>query len=222
MNRLKASARFLITLLSLCTAFAASAVTALVQATPQEGAINTSRSNIKNTSREAGGRFDPLTLDLYDKASGRKVASQKLADADGDGRLSELEGAFGFRVLPEGEYVLIVTTGAGTNEGAKPSAGRGEPPAEANAPIKVALTLSGVKGGEAKKEVALTPIEAGAGAARTGLDGKLHTVVEGLSGKVFGPGQTHWGKVLFTADGKSKVKGSARHEVAKSSINNMR
>lgn len=220
MKRPKAPARLLITLLFPCAAFVASAVTARAQVAPQEGAINTTRSNIKNTSREAGRRFDPLVLDLYDKASGEKIASRKLEDSDGDGRLSELEGAFGFRALPAGEYILIITTGAG--EGANPGTPQGGRQAEAKAPINITLALDGVKGGATKKGLALTPIDDGADAARKALDQKIDTAEGNLSGKVFGPGQTHWGKVLFTADGRSEVKGSARHDASMPGIGNTR
>src|SRR5687767_7623408 len=103
MKKLNTSTRFLIAHVFLCSAFVASVTTAQAQVTPQpeEGAINTSRSNIKNTSRAARGSFDPLVLDLYKKGSGQKIASHRLVDSDGDGTLSELEGAFAFRNLPE-------------------------------------------------------------------------------------------------------------------------
>ena len=105
MKRLKISGLFVAALI-LSAALAASAISAQAQVVPQEGAINTSRSNLKNTFRT--GAFDALVIDLS-KASGEKVASRRLADVNNDGKLSDAECAFDFGVLPGGDYVLTVS-----------------------------------------------------------------------------------------------------------------
>jgi len=221
MKKLNTSTRFLIAHVFLCSAFVASVTTAQAQVTPQpeEGAINTSRSNIKNTSRAARGSFDPLVLDLYKKGSGQKIASHKLVDSDGDGTLSELEGAFAFRNLPEGEYVLLITSQLGAAETANRVASQNKRQVKANEPIKIALTLDGIKGGSTKTDLELIPTGSSGDTARTK---RVAAEVGNLSGTLFGPGQTHWGNAMFTTDGTTEVKGRVRHDLVKSTIQNMR
>jgi hypothetical protein len=76
-----------------------------------------SRSNINN-NKMAGAGSEVLVVDL-NKASGEKVASSQLADADNDGKLSEAESVFDFDVLPAGDYVLTLRSVEGRVESVK-------------------------------------------------------------------------------------------------------
>lgn len=216
-NTVAATALSAFVFMTLC--LLASAVTAQAQAEPQQGAINTSRSNIKNTSRTGVGRFDPLTLNLK-KASGEKITSRTVADSDGDGTLADAEGAFNFGPLPEGQYVLTITVGGGTDGDASRVAPKQQTEAEAaSAPSKITVTLDGAKGGSIKKDLALTPQSPGAATTQRTLDSKISSADTDLSGKK--PAGVKYEDITFETDGKSEVKGAV-HDIATSSIRNAR
>lgn len=85
---------FLITAVAL---FAVSAPAATAQVVPQEGAINTSRSNIKNTSREGGTPIKGVWVKLAPSSPG---SAGRVTTTDDQGR-------FSFPDVTPGEYVLI-------------------------------------------------------------------------------------------------------------------
>src|SRR5688572_15294873 len=130
MKRSKTSMRFLIASLILCSAFAASVISAQAQVEPQQRAIDTSR-NSSNT-RRTSNKLDAI-MNLIRRNSGERVASRNLklqpggggagtvkhaADLDNDGeRLDspaasttpDENGNFTFPLVDAGEYRLTVS-----------------------------------------------------------------------------------------------------------------
>jgi hypothetical protein len=102
----KTSIRFLIASLIVCSAFAASVISAKAQVERAPGPINKSRP-LQSTSRTAG-HIDTLNL-LIRRESGERIASRTIEDSDSDGTLSDIEGAFDFGTLPAGAYVLTLS-----------------------------------------------------------------------------------------------------------------
>jgi hypothetical protein len=146
--------------------------------------INTSRSNIKN-NKTRGNWFDPLVFNLRN-AAGEKVAAFKLADTDGDGKLSDSESAYDFGVLPAGEYTLTIIAGGDfdlASVGAKKQSGAVN---TSKLPADITITLDGAVGG--KKEY------------------KQKLEVAGQESKAFAPGQVNYGTLNLTTDGKTTVK----------------
>jgi hypothetical protein len=70
---------------------------------PQQGAINTSRSNIKNTNRTTGE-----VMVVLNEVSGKNVASCRLTNTNNDRKLSGGDSVFDCGVPAEGDYVLIL------------------------------------------------------------------------------------------------------------------
>ncbi|HKO34868.1 MAG TPA: hypothetical protein VJV21_00205 [Pyrinomonadaceae bacterium] len=195
-----------------------SVATAQTPGEPQQG-INTTRSNIKNTSRTAGTRFDPLVLNLK-KASGESVLTSQIADLNKDGKLSEAESAFDLGMLTAGEYELsfsdadgqssatairgitINTTHVEYSDAKTKAAGNADP--NKNSDVgRVTVTLTGVVGGTLKQE--------------------LQAQITTSAGELSRPGKTKFKNiVLFKADGRSQVKGTLKHDASMPAIKNTR
>lgn len=156
------------------------------------GAINTSRSNLKNTSRaiQTG-----LVIDLR-KPSGEKVATRTVET----GSQSELEAKFDFGVVPAGQYVLTI---AAANEGTT-----SDQPA---APSSIIVTIEGAKAGPITRDLILNPSGLAVDTARTQRDLKSDIGLARL-----------YGHIECETDGKNQLQGAVRHDMAKASINNMR
>jgi hypothetical protein len=217
MERSKSATRFLLASLILC---AASVITAQAQAAPQEGAINTSRSNIKNTSRTGlHGQLNGLRVEVA-----RYGGAQFSAGAQTQWKVYEINktGDFNLGILPAGQYELRITRGTDADGDTPPDASRKQAADAATVPSNLTVTLDGVKGGSIKKDLAVTPSGASAEAARKTLDGKIDTEVADLSGKLSRPGRPVFGNIRFETDGKSETKGALRHDAAMPSIRNMR
>lgn len=88
------------------TAFALAFVLAAgLSVTAQQSIVNSPKSNTKDY--RVAPASEVLLVDL-NKASGEKVASLKMVDADNDGKLSDAESAFDFGALPAGGYTLTL------------------------------------------------------------------------------------------------------------------
>lgn len=170
-------------------------------------------------NRTGVGRFDPIMIHLG-KASGDKVASRKIADADSDGKISEAEGTFDFGVLPAGEYELrfsdadghsdatanrgitINTTHVEYSNAGRIAAGNDDPKHKSDVG-RLTVTLRGVIGGTLKQE----------------LKAELGSQI---GSEVARAGKLKFKNILLKADGRSAVKGTLRHDPAMNSIQNMK
>lgn len=192
-----------------------SAPTATAQVVPQEGAINTSRSNLKSARNDLRGQINiRVEVARYGGAQlGSGVQTQwKAYEID-------KAGNFNLGVLPVGQYELRITRSADADKAAPPDKSTKKAPEEARAPSSIAITLDGVKGGSVKRDLALTS-KIGTETART-LGGRIDTIESDLSGRLVGPESPKNEHILFEADGTSEVKGTARHTAAMNSIRNM-
>ncbi|HKO61402.1 MAG TPA: hypothetical protein VJV03_09600 [Pyrinomonadaceae bacterium] len=205
MKRSKSSKRFLIASLILCTA---SVITVQGQVVPQEGAINTTRSNIKNTSRTGPqGQLNGLRVEVA-----RYGGAQFAAGTRAGWKVYEVNkmGDFNLGILAAGHYELRITRGADADGDTAPDASRKQTADGGTAPSNITVTLDGVKGGSIKKDLAVTPSDAGAETARTTLGSKIDTAEADLSGKLSGPGRPVFGNIRFETDGNSETKGAVR------------
>ena len=177
---------------------------------PGEPQLNTTRSNIKNTSRP-GQRIDTFEVELARRTgAGREGqwVSTKVAVKNGE---------FDLAVLPAGEYELRFsdTESGATNRGItintthveypdadKKAAGSADP--KHNSDVgRLTVTLTGVIGGTLKQEL------------KTDLGSQI-------GAEVARAGKPKFENILFKADGRSAVKGTLRHDMVKSSIRNLK
>jgi hypothetical protein len=165
----------------------ASAVTAQAQVETQEGAINTSRSNIKNTSKteRLDQRIDSVEVELAARSSGAEAAR-----APGPVRkIRTKNGEFRLGVLPEGEYELRFSVVAEVDSDVTDRKAVAEQ--SQNLPQQIAdlnrlsVTLNGVVGGTLKQDLGTQ-----------------------MGSEVARAGKPKFKNVTFKTDGKSDVKGN--------------
>lgn len=176
--------------------------------TPADGAINTSRSNIKvarsedNDAARLDGRIDTLSAQLA-RASGTERPGEQLQGQVSD--ISKQNGKFSLGLLPAGRYELRLKLWVDSNgDGAITQSGARMQDDVLLKDVKV--TLNGVQGGTITKDLALSspaPDNSQSGAKKTG---DLQNQIGGLSSgqQLRVRSQT----IPFTADGKNVVSGN--------------
>lgn len=178
-----------------------SAITAQAQVEPQQGAINTSRSNIKNTSRtgDLQGQISGLGVDLL-RYGGLQFGANGMTPFKS--YKVDKGGNFDLGILPTGKYELRITQAADADD--LPDRSKKQL-ADAVPPPDITVTLDGATGGPIKRDMTVSAAGPGATTARTTLDTKISTAEADLSRKR--PGAVHWGNISFETDGKHEVKG---------------
>jgi hypothetical protein len=193
---------FVLTTLCLLSSFTAKAQT------PADGAINTSRSNIKvarteeNNAARLDRRIDTLSVQLA-RASGTERPGEQLQGQVSD--ISKENGKFSLGLLPAGRYELRLKLWVDSNgDGAVTQSGARMTDDVLLKDVKV--TLNGVQGGTITKELALSSLAPDNSQSSAKKTGDLQNQIGGLSSgqQLRVRSQT----IAFTADGKSMVSGS--------------
>jgi hypothetical protein len=172
-----------------------SAITARAQVEPQQGAINTTRSNMKNTSKteRLDGRIDTLKVELA-RYGGAQFGSSGAMGTFRSIKTNQT-GEFELGVLPEGRYVLRFSVAADVDSDAtdrKAGAAAPEKLKEQMADLnRLNVTLNGVVGGTLKQD----------------LGTKVNSLDTKLDSEVARAGKPKYKDVTFKTDGKSDVKG---------------
>jgi hypothetical protein len=170
---------------------------------PQQAVINTSRSNIKGNAR-SGAPSDPVIVEIRGQTrSGVRVSLTDTTDE---------QGQFSFGTLPEGRYTLTVRAPAGDAS---------RPAADADTATVVGVSLQGTAGGTVERVVGIDRSAAGGPAMQAPLTrpgGSTDT--NGRRGAA--AAQPEHPSIEFTTNGRSEVKGTARHDTAMNAIGNIR
>ena len=195
MNLLKTSL-FLIT----AALFVVSARTVTAQVVPQEGAINTTRSNIKNTSREAGTPIKGVWVKLAPSSPG---SAGRVTTTDDQGR-------FSFPDVTPGEYVL--TFSASELKAAPEKVGdlQGQLSTLRSLGTRIDTVDAGLNGRivvtGASEPVdrgwAVTVKQADASARATN---RFDPIVLDMSGDAARAGKTNYGNIVLRIDGMKKL-----------------
>lgn len=176
----------------------------------QQGSINTSASNIKNTSR-VDPSIDRLKVELAYLKNARTITQQ--GGGGGPEWLSRAvsikNDEFDLGFLQEGEYELRFSdteNGATANRGItiatshveysnQKAAGNVDPKHNSNV-VPLTVTLTGVVDGPLKQE--------------------LQAQLNGVAGELSRPGKTKFKNIVlkFKADGRSQVKGMLKQNVS--------
>ena len=187
------TAKTLLTRVVTVICFLLAAVVVEGQQQTQDGAINTTRSNIKNTF-PVDGKIDQLEVQLA-------TVSESLSGRSKEPVITPVQlknGKFELGILPAGEYELRVNLGGLSNQ-LQNLEGRTRLNFD-----PLILDLEGATGGTLKQELQLE---------------KLDTKIDPGTARA---GKPKFKNIVLRSDGKTPIKGTIRHDASMNSIRNLR
>jgi hypothetical protein len=168
---------------------------------PSEGAINTSRSNIKSTART--GQVASITIDLFALEGSAPPRSATTNE----------RGEFTFGVVPAGNYRLVIRRAPGP-EGVRSTPGAGGAPAPDS--IRFHVTIEGTEAGPIEALMTAASPSDNPGPEGSQLDSRIEHVKGSLDGRYGGSqfgghqGQLNFRNIVLRSTGRTEVKGTAR------------